>query len=523
MSVRQSFSYLPFFLGRVPLPPPTPPFFEAGQRGGAFCQRFFCLLAKANAGAVRSSLRSALRYATRCLVTLVTATIPHAIGAQNTFSEADFMAQVRANHPIAKQAQLLNQAATAEIMLARGGFDPKLYADYLQKNFDQKTYFAYGEYGLKIPTWYGIEAKASYNTANGYYLSDENKLPKNGQAVLGISVPVLQGLMIDERRADLFKARQTININRAEGQAVVNELLFAGSQVYWKWALANQQAAIYKNALEVAEQRFRGIRRSYELGDRTAMDTLESATQVQDRQIQYNDASFTLYEATLKLQNFVWKADAQPDSTIQNKLPENLISVLPSVSSSAEERASLLNNLPNSHPSLLLYQQKIAQLDIDLRLKREKIKPKLQVEYNLLGNGLAYNNLFTDNYKWGIRFSSPTLFRAERAGVQLSKIKIENTQWMQEQKTLEIQNKLREAFAAIDNIRQQLETVQQQTDNYEQLLRLENIRFELGESTFFLINSREMKFLESKVKLAKLQSELRIAEKYVLWAQGKLL
>ncbi len=440
--------------------------------------------------------------------------------AQTIFTEADFFVQVRANHPMAKQGQLFNATANAEVMAAKGGFDPKVFGDFMQKRFDDKTYFQYGEYGIKIPTWYGIEAKAGYNTASGTFLSDENKLPKQGQAIIGFSAPLLQGLLIDDRRADLFKARQSIGLNQAEREVLMNDLLFASAQIYWKWTFAKKQVEIYQNALDVAEKRFRAIRRAYELGDRMAMDTLESITQVQDRQLQYNDAILDLKEAELKLQNFLWDNDNRPQKLNSEAQPEILETVKANIP--PNEREVQLINLPTQHPAMRVYQQKMEQLGVDLRLKREKLKPKLNIDYHFLGDGLAYSNLFSDNYKLGIRFSTSTLFRTERAGVQLSKIKIESTTLLRDQKALELQNKLQQAYADIDNINLQLATMRSQTENYRQLLMLENTRFELGESTFFLINNREMKYLDSLVKLAKLQSELRVATAQVAWANGTL-
>ncbi len=110
-----------------------------------------------------------------------------------------FLNLVKENHPVVKQTFLLNQVAQSELLAAKGGFDPKLYGDYEQKYFDSKNYFTFGEYGIKIPTWYGIEVKGGYNTATGNFLNAENKLPKQGQAIVGVSLPLLQNLVIGHR------------------------------------------------------------------------------------------------------------------------------------------------------------------------------------------------------------------------------------------------------------------------------------------------------------------------------------
>jgi outer membrane protein TolC len=155
-------------------------------------------------------------------------------------------------------------------------------------------------------------------------------------------------------------------------------------------------------------------------------------------------------------------------------------------------------------------------------LKKEKLKPKLNANYNVLSNGLSFNPLFTDNYKWGISFSTSTLFRAEKGELELTKIKIENTDLLRQQKELELRNKLQLAFNEVDNALIQLQLYTKTVENYRQLLTLENARFQLGESSLFLLNSREIKLIEAQVKLAKLQTEWQIARASIDWAAGRL-
>jgi outer membrane protein TolC len=429
-----------------------------------------------------------------------------------------FLNLVKENHPVVKQTFLLNQVAQSELLAAKGGFDPKLYGDYEQKYFDSKNYFTFGEYGVKIPTWYGIEVKGGYNTATGNFINAENKLPKQGQAIVGISLPLLQNLVIDERRANLFKARQAQGWYQTERDNATNQLAFEAAQIYWKWAFYYQQMRIFDNALKVANERFTAIKTSFELGDRMAMDTLESFIQVQDRLLEYNNGLLEWQEIHLKLSNFLWDNQAQPIATIQQWLPESLEST-PILRT---DRTIWMQNGTANHPILKGYDIKLSQLEIDRRLKREKLKPKLNFQYNFLGNGLNWNPIFTDNYKWGITFSTSTLFRAERGDVQLATLKIENTLLGKTQKALELQNKLQQFLNETDVLYNQILLYRNTVANYQQLLQLENTRFELGESTFFLINSRENKYLEAQLKLAKLWSAYQIARSGLDWAAGRL-
>jgi outer membrane protein TolC len=439
-------------------------------------------------------------------------------------SMKDFFNLVKKNHPVARQASLFTRQAQAELLGAKGGFDPKLYGDYEQKYFDSKNYFSLGDYGFKIPTWYGVEVKGGYNTASGVNISGENKLPSQGQAILGVSFPLLQNLMIDDRRANLFKARQSQGLYQAERDNLMNDLAIEATKTYWKWWYYYQQIIIFQQSLNIANQRFKAIKASYELGERMAMDTLESYTQVQDRIVQVNDAQLEFQEASLKLANFLWQNETVPMNFSMQFKPENMNeSPLSILGVSDQERTILIDNLFTNHPILKNYQFKMAQLEIDKRLKMEKFKPKLNLNYNILGNGFQWLNPFVDNYKWGISFSTSTLFRAERGDVQMANIKIENTRLFRDQKVLELKNKLQTYFAETDNLLNQIRLYQDQLTNNQRLLTLETVRFQLGESSFFLINSREAKVIDTQIKLVKYQTDYQIARANVDWAAGRLV
>ena len=70
---------------------------------------------------------------------------------------------------------------------------------------------------------------------------------------------------------------------------------------------------------------------------------------------------------------------------------------------------------------------------------------------------------------------------------------------------------------------EQLRIQQQAVANYKRLRDGEQIRFENGESTVFLINSREAKLLEARQKLAELQAKYAQTRAQLRYAAGGLL
>ncbi len=441
----------------------------------------------------------------------------------NNFTQDDFFQWVLLNHPIAKQARLLENEAEANLTMARGAFDPKMYTNWEQKSFGGSSYFTLGQSGLKIPTWYGLEFKAEYLSASGDFLNPEHKLPLAGQAVAGVTASLGQGLFIDERRATLQKARLFSQQNEARQRIIINDLLIDAAKTYWEWTYAYNKLLAVDQALQLATVRQQGIVESYLQGDKPAIDTLEAFLLVQARLADLNEARLDYQNAGQLLSNFLWLDNQTPiEITDQIQAPQltNPDNPLPSLD-------SLLLAAP-AHPILMYYQRSLDTKEIDRKLAAEQLKPRLDVEYNLLSNGLDFTYdptgnvapLFMENYKWGIHFSLPILLRKERGKLELTKLSIQETALTIQQKNLEIQNKVLFYYAQLDNTQQQLSLLSNILQNTQALLDAENIRFTLGESSIFLINTREQKLLETQLKFLKLLADYQKQRMSLLWAAG---
>ena len=246
------------------------------------------------------------------------------IDSTKVFTVEEFMGWITEHHPVAKQAMLLDQQAQALLRQARGGFDPKAYADWDQKSFDRKDYFSIGEGGFKVPTWYGIELKAAYEITDGIYLNPERNLPEAGQAILGITMPIGRNLVIDNRRAALQQAKLMSTANEIEQQRILNDLLLEGITAYWNWTLAYNQLKVYERALNLVQQRQDGIVESFLQGDKPALDTLETAIQIQNRQLELTQAQLDYINAGLILSNFLWFEGHLPLELTQQLVPPML-------------------------------------------------------------------------------------------------------------------------------------------------------------------------------------------------------
>ncbi|MEM1327737.1 MAG: TolC family protein [Bacteroidota bacterium] len=446
------------------------------------------------------------------------------------FTLEQFLGWVEAHHPVARQAGLLNRFADAELMKARGAFDPKLFGYYDQKSFDNKNYYQIGETGVGVPTWFGADFKVSYNWTDGIFLNDEEELPAAGQIVAGFNMPLLRGMMFDERRAQVQQAELVAQFNEADRRLILNDLLLDATESYWNWVYAYNELQTFIEALELARQRFDITRESYYQGDKPAIDTLEALTQIQMRQVDSSDAQVLVDNALVDLSYFLWYEEAIPLKIVAPLQPEQLpIAAYPAY---ANQVQVWLQNLETIHPDLIAIRTKQTELEIKERLKREFLKPQLDIEYNLLSDGLDFVNssngdaqlmaLLTDNYKWGVTFNFPLFLRKERAGLDLVRLEQQDTQLKFAAKELDIENKIVMNYQLLRTVEQQVDLNQELVANYRALLEAETEKFRFGESSIFLLNNREQKLIEAQLKLLKFQAEYRKLLAKVEWAAGQL-
>lgn len=454
------------------------------------------------------------------------------IDSTKIFTEAAYLDWVKQYHPVIQRANLLSPIAEAYQLKARGGFDPKVEGSIQQKSFDGKNYFTIGETELKIPTWLGAEIKAGYNWTNGVFLNQENTLPSNGQAYAGVKWALGRGLVIDERRATIQKANLIASANEAVQLEMINDLLLDAGKAYWKWVKSYNEVRIYQQALKLSRVRLDGMRGSFAQGDKPAIDTLESLIQVQDREIALQEVMINYENQSRILSNFLWYENELPLEISELLRPPFYKDIL--LLENDIDLETLMINLSVNHPTLLQYQFQLEQLSIDRQLKKEQLKPQVDLEFNLLANGFDFvnepkdftgnnlNSLLTENYKAGINVSMPIFNRKARGDLELVDLKLVDTNYKFRQKAQELKNKINNYQLLLLNTKEQVGINRSMVTNYEELLNAENEKFRYGESSIFLLNSREQKLISSQLKLVKLITTYRENRLAVVWASGQL-
>ncbi|MEA1787187.1 TolC family protein [Arenibacter sp. GZD96] len=437
--------------------------------------------------------------------------------AQDTLvlSFNEYLGYVKKHHPIAKQANLVVSMGQANLLKSRGGFDPKIEVDYDRKQFKGTEYWDRFNATFKIPTWYGLELKGNFEQNDGEFLNNAESLPEDGLYSAGVSLALGQGLWINDRMATLKKAKFFLEQTRADRELLVNQILFEASMAYFNWLLAYKERNVYRDFLENAQLRLKAIETSATAGDIAAIDTVEAKIAYQTRALNLEQANVALQNRALQLSNFLWIGDNIPMELQPNVVPD--VQLKNEVDITLEILGKPLDSFTlENHPKLRSLGFKMEGLRVDKNLKANKLLPKIDVEYNFLTESPTNSSTFlTQEYKGGLNFVFPLFLRKERGDLKLAKFKLRDTEYELDNTRLEIRNKVLAIYTELQSFERQDQLSREIVTNYDMLLAAEERKFSFGESSLFLINTRESQLISAELK------QIEIEYKY-LSAKAKL-
>jgi outer membrane protein TolC len=433
----------------------------------------------------------------------------------------NFIDQVKKYHPIARQADLQIDKANAELLGAKGNFDPFFQFDASNKTFDSKNYYYYNNPELSIPLPVG-NLKAGLEHNGGNFLSSEISSGKT--SYLGVEIPLAKGLLMDKRRATLQQAKLFTQQSVQERLMILNNLLFEAYGAYWQWAGAYQQYTAFSKFVEIADKRVRLVRIAFTSGDRALIDTTEAFTQFQNYQLMQMEALVKWKNSAIELSNYLWTDNDSSYVLAETTTPEYFTPLNDLVEKNVID---LINQSTLQNPVLKMYDYKLNILEVERKLKWQNMLPYFSVKANLLNKNYnvfkGVNSAFLENnYKWGIDFKIPLFLREARGDYKKTQLKIKETTIEFQYKLKLTDSKIRTYLNDYTALKQQLQTLQNMYSNYQQLLKSEEIKFEQGESSLFLINSREIKLIETLQKQIEVTNKFYKAKYAVEWAAGLL-
>jgi outer membrane protein TolC len=426
------------------------------------------------------------------------------------FSFNEYLGYVKKFHPLVKNANLEISAAQANLMMARGGFDPKIEVDFDQKQFKGKEYYSVLNSSFKIPTWYGIEIKAGFDSNEGIFLNPENNVPTNGLALIGISVPLGQGLFINQRMADLRKAKFQIQLSQAERKLEAINVLYDAAVAYFNWKRNYNEVKLYEQYNTNAQIRFKGIKELINQGDKPAIDSIEAGIIVKNRMLSLEDSQLKLNKAKLELSNFIWLENSIPVELSDSLFPEEKLDVTIRETLKTNDLLSADFSIIN-HPKINALERKIDMLTVEKELKANMLLPKIDVGYSYLSEPSYIQDRNFNDYKVGMNFNFPLFLRKERGSLKIAKFKIQETEFALSLEKVQLSNKINAQKIEIESLIKQRNLINGLVNDNNAMLLSEERLFTFGESSLFLINTRENNLVTAQLASILLENRFLIS------------
>ncbi|MBG6060643.1 outer membrane protein TolC [Flavobacterium sp. CG_9.1] len=434
--------------------------------------------------------------------------------AQNSpskeFTYTEFLGYVKKYHPLVKSANLEINKAQANLMMARGGFDPKIEVDFSQKQFKDKEYYSILNSSFKIPTWYGIEIKAGFDNNEGIYLNPENTVPNQGLTSLGITVPLGQGLFINQRMADVRKAKMQIQLSQAERKLQAIAVLYDASLAYFNWKKNFNEVQLYQEYNSNAQIRFKGIQSLIKQGDKPSIDSVEAGIIVKNRILNLEDSELKLAKAKLELSNFLWLENNIPLELSDELIPEIQLEFTIQESLKTNDLLNADFSITN-HPKINALQSKIDMLNVEKKLKANMLLPKIDVGYSYISEPSYIDNYQFQDYKIGLDFYFPLFLRKERGSLKLAKFKVQETEFALDLERVQLTNKINAQKMEIESLLRQKELIKALVQDNLTMLNSEERLFSFGESSLFLINTRENNLVIARLSKIALENRFYIS------------
>jgi outer membrane protein TolC len=434
-----------------------------------------------------------------------------------------FVDVVLANHPVSGQARVVAEQARAELRQAWGAFDPKVVATWDQKRFGGTEYFKYFDAEMKIPLPIGADVTLAFDRTMGRYINPDRRTVGAGTFSAGISLPLGQRIITDERRTALQQARAARDAGDAERIGILNKLLFSAAKDYGVWYETWRRRAIAQEGEALADFRLQAVRQRVANGESAPIDTIEALLELQRRQVTRYETEASFYVSTLNLTAYLWDSEGRPAG-----LPADAKPVLDGVGRGGLDSTrieALIEVATRRNPDLLKVQAKVRQAEAERLLATQGMIPFAEAKLAGLSERGADEAFFDrsrldNNYKAGLTVSTPLLFLKETGKFGATGAKLEFQQYERDRLRREIEFDARAAIFDLSNLERLLERQSANVRNARLLRDAEQIRFENGESTLLILNIRERLVLDEAGKLAALEGKVAAARGALALATG---
>lgn len=418
-------------------------------------------------------------------------------------------------HPYSLAIKEGGVQALADIDIAQSAFDPYLEQDSFSRVAGYYDGTSLQQRVIKPLENYNASLFSEYRIADGDFpvYEQEYKTLSGGEASVGVAFSLLKGRDIDKRRVGMKNARLQAELWQAEANLLLNDFIYKGVSDYLIWYESALQVQAVQALLDNAAEREKAIATRVKQGDLAKIALTEFRANILQQKLlveklkQKRDG----YSQAL---SYYWR-DPQ-GGVIAMTNTANVPDDIEWPFWIGEGQLHTLRKQVAEHPLLTSLRVEQSQNQNKIALAKNTLLPKLDIKASIardMGAGAA--SLQETEGKLGLSFSYPLGNRKAKAEVA-----------KEESKKRQISNKLAATAERIEQSFEQAYIYWQQAKNIaelqqenatlaRELSRMEQKRFDAGDSDMFVLNARasteikaQMKEIEASVDLLKAELTL---------------
>lgn len=424
--------------------------------------------------------------------------------------------------PLIEQARRDVDSAAGSLTSARGAFDLTVsaYGQRLGGEYENDRFSSLIEQPLA--PW-GISTYGGYRAGRGTFAAYDGKAETNetGELLAGIEVPLLRGREIDTRRADRQVA--LLGIGRAQNQLDASRLTHFATALnrYWDWVAAGRQLEVARALLALAEARDQQLADAVGLGQIAPIERTDNQRAIFQRRAALISAQRLVEQRAIDVSLYYRGPDGTPVRPSTDRLP-----VLPEgAPTDLPHEDDLVRVAFERRPEIAAGRLRRDQERVDLQLAENTVLPSL----NFFSEVIADNTDETrttksgSSFEVGLSFKLPVQRRKAigetlKARAALAKADLDLA-WVQDRVRADVQD----AFSAVRASAGVLDAARAEVVVARELEQLERDRFDLGDSTQFLVNLRELATADAAVREARARADFQKALVGLEASTGRLL
>ena len=215
-------------------------------------------------------------------------------------------------------------------------------------------------------------------------------------------------------------------------------------------------------------------------------------------------------KAKLELANFLWLENNIPFELSEELIPETQLEFTIQESLKTNDLLNTDFSITN-HPKINALQSKIDILNVEKKLKTNMLLPKIDVGYSYLSEPSYIDNYQFQDYKIGLDFYFPIFLRKERGSLKLAKYKVQETEFALDLEKVQLSNKINAQRMEIESLQRQKELIKGLVEDHLTMLNSEERLFSFGESSLFLINTRENNLVSAQLSQIALENRFYVS------------